>query len=435
LKSEASSLSKSQWWVLVVACLGWMFDTFDQRLFILARAPAMAKLLPASSDVIAQTQASTWMTAIFIAGWATGGLIFGFYGDRLGRVRTMAITITVYSLFTGLSATAQGLWDFAFYRFLTGLGIGGEFAAGAALIAEILPAKVRPYALGLMQATAVLGTLLGTICSLFIEVTATYAGVDGWRLLFVIGALPALVLIPLRMKVRESDAWLATREQARRGQLTLGGFRALFKLPWRRASLVGIALGFSGQLGIWAIGTWSPELMRLVMASEGYLSAAERSRVIGGGLILKDLASAFGIILFTWAAERYGRRPAFAVSFVSSIAAVLICFGGMRETAQIWWMMPLLGLTVWSVLGGFSLYFPELFPTSLRASGIGLCYNVARYLTAAGILGMGQLLTLFAGAGFSQSLRPAAILLSTGYLLGLGVLWWAPETKGEPLPS
>ena len=435
MKSEASSLSKSQWWVLVVACLGWMFDTFDQRLFILARAPAMAKLLPASSDVVAQTQASTWMTAIFIAGWATGGLIFGLFGDRLGRVRTMAITITIYSLFTGLSATSQGLWDFALYRFLTGLGIGGEFAAGAALIAEILPAKVRPYALGLMQATAVLGTLLGTLCSLFIEVTATYAGVDGWRLLFVIGALPALVLIPLRMNVRESDAWLATREQARRGHLTLGGFRVLFKLPWRRASLVGITLGFSGQLGIWAIGTWSPELMRLVMASEGYLSAAERSRVIGSGLILKDLASAVGIMLFTLAAERYGRRPAFAASFVSSIAAVLICFGWMRETAQIWWMMPLLGLTVWSVLGGFSLYFPELFPTSLRSSGIGLCYNVARYLTAAGILGMGQLLTLFAGAGFTQPLRPAAILLSTGYLLGLGVLWWAPETKGKPLPS
>jgi MFS family permease len=420
-----------------------MFDTFDQRLFILARAPAMAELLGSQSHQLSntavQTQAAAWMTSIFIAGWATGGLIFGIYGDRLGRVRTMAITIAIYSLFTGLSATALHLWDFGLYRFLTGVGIGGEFAAGASLIAEILPARLRPYALGFMQAVAMLGTLLGTLCSMGIEVTAHYQvahrEIAGWRLLFMIGALPALVLIPLRLKVEESESWLQSREAARRGQITLGGFRELLRGPWRRASLVGIALGFAGQLGIWAIGTWSPELMRLVLAADSQLGAAERSRLLGMGLILKDVASAMGIMLFAWAAERYGRRPAFAASLVSSLAAGVLCFAGMHQVSQFWWMMPLLGFSVWSVLGGYSLYFPELFPTRLRASGVGLCYNVARYLTAIGILAMGQLLTVFAQAGYAEPLRPAAIVLASGYLVGLVALVWAPETRGQPLPE
>lgn len=435
-------MADRRWWIFLVACLGWMFDTFDQRLFILARAPAMESLLPAGSSLAAQTQAGTWMTAVFIAGWATGGLIFGVFGDRMGRVRTMALTIAIYSLFTGLSAFSVSLWDFGLYRFLTGLGIGGEFAAGAALIAEVMPARIRSYALGFMQVTAIVGTFLGTMTTFIIEPTQVYPvpflseGAVGWRLIFLLGAVPAFILLPMRLKVEESESWLASKAAAHSANLTLGGIRELLATPWRKVSLVGIALGFAGQLGIWAIGTWTPELMRLVLIREPGLSQVDRSHYLANGLVLKDIASAAGIMLFTWFAQRYGRRPAFAISFISSFAAVLVCFGGMRQPAQIWWMMPLIGITVWSVLGGYSIYFPELFPTRLRASGIGLCYNVARYLTAAGVVGLGSLLSVFTdGAQQGEALRPAAMIMASCFLVGLAALWFAPETRDRPLPD
>jgi len=428
-------LTREQWWGVVVACLGWMFDTFDQRLFILARAPAMTSLLPSSAGTLATAQAGTVMTALFIAGWATGGVIFGIYGDRLGRVRTMALTIGIYSLFTGLSGLAINVWDFGLYRFLTGLGVGGEFAAGAALIAEIVPASKRPYALALMQATAMLGTLLGTVASMVVEVSARYGDIEGWRILFAIGAVPALLLILLRLRVKESEAWLMARAEASRGNLAMGGFRELFKPPLRTATIIGVPLGFAGQLGVWAIGTWTPELMRLVFAKAEKVTALEASHIMGTGMILKDLASLIGVGLFTWAAERYGRRPAFAASFISSLLAVIICFGGMREVSQIWWMMPLLGITIWSPLAGYSLYFPEIFPTRLRSSGIGLCYNIARYLTAAGVLGMAPLLATLADHGVSEPLRLTAISISSVYLIGLISLRWAPETVRRALPN
>src|SRR5437762_9991928 len=140
-------MSRYHWWVLVVATLGWLFDNMDQRLFVMARTPALRELMPGASDAqIAQY--AGYATAIFIVGWATGGLIFGLFGDRWGRTRTMMITILIYALFTGLSALSQQWWDFALYRVLSGIGIGGEFAAGAALVAEVMPSRVRPYALG-----------------------------------------------------------------------------------------------------------------------------------------------------------------------------------------------------------------------------------------------------------------------------------------------
>lgn len=432
--ARSLQMTRSQWWILIAACLGWMFDTFDQRVFILARSAAMASLLPSGSTLAEQTQAGTWMTAIFIAGWATGGLIFGVYGDKIGRTRTMALTIGIYSLFTGLSAISTSLWDFGAYRFLTGLGIGGEFAAGAALIAESLPLRIRPYALGFVQVVAMLGTLLGTLISMVIEVTAEYRGIAGWRLLMLVGACPALLLVPLRFRVDESELWMAARQAACEGQMTLGGIRFLFAPNWRRISVVGVALGFAGQLGLWAIGTWTPELMRSVLASDSQLNALDRSRILGTGLIFKDLASAFGIMSFTWAAQRFGRKPAFAASFLLSFSAVLVTFGRMETQSDIYWMMPLIGATVWSVLGGYALYYPELYPTNLRASGIGLCYNAARYLTALGVMGMGQLLTFFAEAGYQIPLRPAGISFSLCYMVGLIALFWAPETK-KSLPE
>jgi len=438
-------LDRQQWIVVLAAAMGWLFDAMDQRIFILARSPAIADLMgPTAGD---RTEMATYVTAVFIAGWATGGLIFGIYGDRWGRVRTMLVTILIYSLFTGLSAFAVSVWDFGAYRFLCGLGIGGEFAAGVALVAEVLPDRTRPGALAFLQMMAMLGTLMGTCLSMIFVSGVPALGVAGWRLLFFIGLLPALLLQVFRRRLRESPAWLAA---AKSSGMALGDLRELLTgKPWLRHSLIGMILGLAGQLGIWGAGTWTPELIRGALAEERatavgpetpasaeQIARQEDERALGVGLILKDIGSCLGIYLFSVVATRRGRRPAFALAMLGAMVATIYVFHSLHRRSDIWWMMPILGFFCWSLLGGYAIYFPELYPTRLRSTGIGFCYNVARYLTAAGVLGLGQLTLMFAGLhGTGMPLRLAAMTVGLIYLLGLAVLPWAPETRGRELPQ
>src|SRR5215218_2571679 len=164
-------LTRYHWFVLVVAALGWLFDTMDQQLFTLARMPAMTELLHVGSSPTPEQKLEVkayagHATTIFLIGWASGGLIFGVLGDRFGRAKVMMWTILIYSLCTGLSALSVGFWDFAFYRFLTGLGVGGEFAVGVALVAEVMPNRARPYALGLVQALSAVGNISAALINM-----------------------------------------------------------------------------------------------------------------------------------------------------------------------------------------------------------------------------------------------------------------------------
>ena len=197
-----SELSRAHWWVLIVAVLGWLFDAMDQRLFILARTPALRDLLPASAAGQLPAFAG-WATGLFIAGWATGGLLFGLLGDRWGRVRTMTLTILVYSLFTGLSGLARSWPEFAAYRLLCGMGIGGEYAVGVALVAETMPARARPFALGLVQAFSSVGAIIGSGLSLLVGPQTTFGQTAGWRVLFWFGVIPSLLVVLIRMRVKE----------------------------------------------------------------------------------------------------------------------------------------------------------------------------------------------------------------------------------------
>jgi MFS family permease len=453
-------LTRYHWWVLTVATLGWLFDSMDQRLFVLARTPALRDLLAGAKDPELEAHAA-YATAIFILGWATGGLVFGLLGDRVGRTRTMMVTILVYSLFTGLSAVALSWWDFVLYRFLCGMGIGGEYAAGVALVAETVPARARPYCLGLLQGLAALGQVSGSAVSLAIGPQGEYQGIAGWRLLFLIGVLPGLLVVAIRFGLREPESWL----RAHAGHQATGDLREIFgDRRWRRHLLVGMILGMAGQIGIWGIGFWSPELIRGAQREERQRAAgepasslaelaaattatpaaaqarlrawqAEDDRYVGRATVLQDLAGMIGIYAFTWFTARVGRRPAFAVAFLLGLAATTFVFGCLRRGADGYWMMPLLGLGVSSVFGGFAIYFPELFPTRLRSTGTGFCYNVARYLTALGPLALGRLTLLFGSLGWALPLRPAAISLAMIYVVGIAILPFAPETRGQTLPE
>src|SRR5579871_3167035 len=192
------ALNRYHWWVLIVASFGWMFDTMNQRIFVLSRGPAMHDLLPASLPPADVTWYSGLATAIFMLGWAIGGLFFGIMGDRWGRAKTMMLTILVYSIFTGLSALSTNQWDFMVYRFLTGLGVGGEFAAGVTLVAEVMPEIARPHALGSLQALSAIGNVIGSAIS-FVVLPL------GWRWMFLVGVLPAVPCIMVFGKVKEPE--------------------------------------------------------------------------------------------------------------------------------------------------------------------------------------------------------------------------------------
>lgn len=453
-------LTRYQWYVLVVAALGWLFDTMDQQLFVLARTPALTELLGAETTPPVLKQYSDIATAIFIAGWATGGLVFGLLGDRWGRARTMMLTILVYSFFTGLSALSFSFYDFAFYRFITGMGVGGEFAAGVSLVAEVMPNRARPFALGLLQALSAVGNMTAAGISFVIPPQMEVEGVRGWRFMFLIGILPALLVVVIRRKLKEPESWVKAKEAMDSGARTdemhrqLGDFKELFRdRRWRYNTIMGVSLATAGVLGLWGVGFWMPELVRNNVLKD--LPKADQDWYASMAMLLQNFGAFFGIYIFSRITAVTGRRPAFALALLLAWASTVGVFGFMTERSQIWWMPPLLGFCSLMVFGGYAIYFPELYPTRLRATGTGFCYNVARYLTAVLLFFGGYLPRLFAAPADSERasqglsdltllssmgsvdtpFRYAALTIATIYLLGLFVLPFAPETRGKPLPE
>lgn len=254
-------LNGYHWAVFILAAFGWLFDCFDQQIFTMSRSITMRDLMP-QADPQTQLKYGTWATSIFILGWATGGLIFGSIGDKWGRAKSMGLTILVYAVCTGLSGFAPNWETFALFRFLTGAGVGGEFAVGAALLAEAMPDRVRPHALGALQALSAIGNILAAI-SLGVVVPGDKLG-WGWRGLYYLGALPALLAVFVFMRLKEPEKWVAAKTAAVQAQTTkhLGRISDLFTdAQWRRHTLVGLGLAVAGQIGLWGVGFYTPELI------------------------------------------------------------------------------------------------------------------------------------------------------------------------------
>jgi MFS family permease len=271
-------LNRYQWFVLIVAALGWLLDCFDQQLFVLARQPAMSELLPGTPTQATIDAFGGFTTSIFLMGWGIGGLIFGVMGDRLGRAKTMMLTILMYSIFTGLSAVSTSFWDFAAYRFLTGMGVGGEFAVGVALVAEVMPDRARPYCLSILQALSAIGNIsaalvgmgMGHLVALDLVAQKTY-----WRPMFIIGAVPALLALVVRWKLKEPERW---QQVSHEGDVArkLGSYRELFGHPtWRRHAVLGLMLAFSGIVGLWGVGFFTFDLVGNVLKDEFVADALE----------------------------------------------------------------------------------------------------------------------------------------------------------------
>lgn len=461
-------LNSYQWFVFAVAAIAWMADCMDQQLFNLARRMSVTDLVgDRGSPEETQRQIENWSTvatSVFLVGWATGGLVFGMYGDRIGRVKTLTYTILLYSVFTGFSALSQGPWDYCLYRFLTGLGVGGVFAAAVALLAETMPSHARPYTLGLMQALSAVGNC--TAAGLFILLgllelnghlePLKKVGLNAWRTLFLIGIVPAVLVIFIQRRLQEPESWRVAKAAADAGTgKKLGSYGELFGSPLtRKHALLGMLLAFVGVVGLWGIGFFAVDLQQKIFrptfaaeADAAGLTGAERDRYIKGqGIIWAGITSfainvgAFlGMSSFSWLAERIGRRPAFAFTFVAAAGSVALLFMKMETRTDIVWMSALMGLCLLALFGGYAIYLPELFPTRLRATGTSFCYNVGRFIAASGPLVLGVLTNqVFAFAkseGESMPSRYAGLAMCGVFLLGLAVLPFLPETKDKPLPE
>jgi MFS family permease len=414
-----------------------MFDCLDQQIFNIARGPAMKDLVGDPAKVSAY---GGYATSIFLIGWASGGLIFGVLGDRIGRARTMMWTILIYSLCTGLSALSQHFWDFALYRFITGFGVGGEFAVGVALIAEVMPPRARPYALSMLQALSAVGNISAALIGMYfghLVQTGTLRPDHGWRWMFVVGALPALLVVVIQKRLREPESWKAAKASGAR----LGSYAALFSTPrWRKNTFIGLGLAFAGIVGLWGIVFFSIDLTRSVLSKIYATQGLSPSEVSGKATFGASVASmmlnvgAFcGMYAFGVVTQRIGRRPTFAIFFVLAMISTAIVFWTLGNLNDVYWMMPMMGFCVLSLFAGYAIYFPELFPTNLRSTGTSFCYNVGRFVAAAGPALLGMLTAVYATK--AEPLRYAGITMCSIFLLGLLVLPFAPETRDQPLPE
>jgi MFS family permease len=435
-------LNHYHWFVLIVASLGWMFDCLDQQLFNIARRPAMRALV--TEDQV--TAYSGYATTIFLLGWGTGGIAFGILADLLGRARSMVFTILLYSLFTGLSSVSVGFWDFAFYRFLTGLGVGGQFAVGVSLVAEEMPDRARPFALGLLQALSAFGNIAAAVAGIVLAYMARAEMIkESWRIMFLVGAGPALLVLVVMRRLREPERWtkLAAEKSLRE---RMGAYGAeLFRDPrWTRNAVVGLFLASSGIIGLWAIGFFSIDLQRAIFRTRLEAQGLPASEVTfredlwaSMTSVMLNLGAFFGIYAFSRVTHHLGRRPTFAVAFVLALLSTAFVFWKFNNVGDIFWMIPLMGFCQLALFGGYAIYFPELFPTRLRSTGTSFCYNGARYVAAVGPSALGLLQRHFVDlyGDKVQAFRYAGIAMCAIFLVGLLVLPFAPETEGKPLPE
>jgi MFS family permease len=434
-----AGLTRYHWFVLAVASMGWMFDTMDQQLFNLARRPAIIELLGAGATPGAVAENAGYATMIFMIGWASGGVLFGVLGDRIGRAKTMILTILFYSLFTGLSVLSRNVWDFSVYRFLTGLGVGGQFAVGVALVAETMPDRARPFALGWLQALSAVGNMIAALIGISLGrlEEARLIG-SSWRFMFLAGAVPALLALLIFRRLKEPEQWRRAAEHREQ----LGSMRELFgNSRWRHNAVVGMLLAFSGVVGLWGIGFFSFDLLGSVLdktfRAQGLpadLIAGKRTLWTGITSLVQNAGGFFGVYAFTRITHYTGRRKAFALSFLAAMVVTAFTFWNLKTFSDIFWMIPAMGFCQLALFGGYAIYLPELFPTRLRSTGTSFCYNVGRFVAALGPLALG-LLTSRVFAHHAEPMRYAGVTMCLVFLIGLGALPFAPETKGKPLPE
>ena len=396
-------VDQKAWRALFAAQLGWMLDAMDVLLFTFALLPIQKEFGLSKSQIAIPLAATLFASAI-------GGMLFGHLADRIGRVRAMTMSILLYSLATAGLATSQALWHIVVWRILVGFGMGGEWSCGSVLVAETWPAKYRARAMGIMQAGWAVGALIAA------GVSALVLERYGWRVLFLIGASPAVLAFFIRRNVEEPPLW---RDRPRERV----PFRAIFAPQYIRRVTIATAIASSVLLAYWGVTSWLPAFLATPVAEGGAGLSITKS---AEWLIVLQVGAFLGYISFGWIADRIGRRPAFTLFMIAATIVVPIFAFGARSPLTLLVIGPLVGYFAHGYFSVFGAMLAELFPTSIRASAQGFCYNGGRFVAAFAPYAIGAAAKEH-GLGFSIAID--------GLFFALGgiLIWLLPETKGTEL--
>ena len=426
-ETAAPRVTRQQLLVLFVAYLGWVFDLMDVFLMVLVRERAMTELLGPGATPTEIGVWGGWALGITLVGWAVGGLVFGPVADRWGRTRTMALTILIYSVFTGLTGLAQTPMQLIVLRFMAALGIGGEWGAGASMIAEVFPRASRAVAAGILQSASATG--------FFAAILLEYLVGGNWRYAFFGGALPAFLALVVRMTMHEPEVWVAAKERASADvRRRVGSLVAVFQEPeLKRRLLLATALAVIGIFAYWGTNFWVNARVAELLRAQG----ADPSEITSGvrrALIVLNLGNLAGFLGYIPLTMRLGRKPAFAIFHLGALVSMPVAYLYSASYASALALFFIAGLFTSGIYSGYTIYFPELVPTRVRATGASFCYNVGRVVSAPGPVLMGWLTgALAATAPAGQQVAYAGALMGGFYALGFLVIPFLPETNGIDL--
>ena len=417
-------VTRYQWLVVLIASAGWVFDAFEGQLFNVTRTQMLADILRVAPDHPDIRRWGDIFLGVFLIGGTLGGVGFGWLGDRWGRRPTMVVTILFYSIFSGLTYFADSLWHIGVLRFFVAMGVGGEWAVAAALVAEIVPPHARAQMSGFFHSTSIIGTFLAAWVGLFV-------GAD-WRTAFLVGIIPSLLVLWVRARVREPETWQAAKEKAAAGEgAPLGSFRDLLLNPrWNRRALLGVLLAAVGLGSFWAVTVAGQDLAKDFLLRHGVEAATATAKAKFAYGNIQALGAGLGMLAFGPLAVRFGRRRTFVIYHAAALVVVpLTCFAPTSYGALLA-LLPLYGFFTLGIHAGYAVYFPELFPNHLRSTGTGFCFNGGRLLASTMLIFSGWLKALP-----GMDLRRAIAMMAGLFLFGLIIIAFLPETKGQPLPE
>ena len=433
-----SELNRGHWHILTASFLGWIFDGYEAYALLLVMTPALRQLLE-PAELPELPRYAGILVAVTLLGWAAGGVLGGIVADYLGRKRTMMATIFLYAIFTGLTAFVHSWPQMALCRFMTGLGLGGEWATGATLIAESWPARARSKGQGIMQSAFGWGSLLAAAAWYFL---GSLGGPSAWRYLFLVGVIPAFFVLYIRRHVHESEKWLQRHterkqlQRRRRSGVRLSSeetvaadftLAVLFRNPQlRRLVLLCMVMSLATTLGYWAVSSWIPAYAESVAKAA---SAGDPARWAALAGVLYNVGAIIGYLAAGFLADVIGRRPLLVCFFGGSLLTTPLVYWWAHTPATLVAAAAINGVFTLGQFAWMAIYPPELFPTALRCTAVGLIFNTARFISCLGPLLAGLLITRL--GGYSAT----ALLFSLIYLLGLSAVVVLPETMGRALPE
>lgn len=371
-------ISPRQWKSGLAAWLGWTFDGLELHLYTLVALPFVAELLgglPTTHPDVGRY--SSIIQGAFLLGWAMGGAFFGRMGDRLGRARALSLTVLTYAVFTGLSFLAQTWWQLMIFRFLAAVGVGGEWAVGASLLSETWPRKWRPWIAAVLQSGVNIGILMAVLANLFLAKSPP-------RYLFLVGVLPALLVFWIRRAVPETEEWRQAKVQAKHHEPRLA---ELFRGDVLRITLWTMLVCGISLTAHWAFMFWHVQHLRNLPEVLPW-SPAEKARLASKAMYLVIGSSILGNFVSGGLARVLGYRTTLGATFFVYFVAMLGAYAVPRAHGALLWWFPLIGFCQ-GVFALFTMYLPPLFPTLLRTTGAGFCYNIGRVAAAFGTVFFG----------------------------------------------